>query len=71
MVRTEREGEVEDLANERVDERILDLLLPVPADAKPTPGASTVATCSNDCSSAVNGMPHMRNTRDTTWPTRP
>ncbi len=41
MVRTEREGEVEDLANERVDERLLDLLLPVPADAKPaaaTPG---------------------------------
>ena len=28
MVRTEREGEVEDLANERVDERILDLLVP-------------------------------------------
>ena len=34
MVRTEREGEVEDLALERVDERLLDLLLPVPADAK-------------------------------------
>jgi len=33
MVRTERETEVEDLANERVDERILDLLLPVPAGA--------------------------------------
>ena len=30
MVRTEREGEVEDLANERVDERILDLLMPKP-----------------------------------------
>src|SRR4051812_37407138 len=30
MVRTERESEVEDLANERVDERILDLLLPRP-----------------------------------------
>ena len=30
MVRTEREGEVEDLANERVDERILDLLVPAP-----------------------------------------
>ena len=28
MVRTERESEVEDLANERVDERLLDLLLP-------------------------------------------
>ncbi len=32
MVRTEREGEVEDLALERVDERLLDLLLPVPAE---------------------------------------
>jgi ATP-dependent HslUV protease ATP-binding subunit HslU len=28
MVRAEREGEVEDLANERVDERLLDLLVP-------------------------------------------
>ena len=28
MVRTERESEVEDLANERVDDRLLDLLLP-------------------------------------------
>jgi ATP-dependent HslUV protease ATP-binding subunit HslU len=36
MVRTEREGEVEDLANTKVDERLLDLLLPVPPaiDAK-------------------------------------
>ena len=31
MVRGEREGEVEDLANERVDDRLLDLLLPPPA----------------------------------------
>src|SRR5258708_14098742 len=30
MVRTERESEVEDLARERVDERLLDLLLPAP-----------------------------------------
>ena len=36
MVRQEREGEVEDLANEKVDERLLDLLLPPPtADGKP------------------------------------
>src|SRR5215213_1085238 len=36
MVRTERESEVEDLANERVDERLLDLLLPPPgSEAKP------------------------------------
>ncbi|MES2524985.1 MAG: ATP-dependent protease ATPase subunit HslU [Gemmatimonadota bacterium] len=34
MVRTERESEVEDLANEKVDERLLDLLLPPPADLK-------------------------------------
>ena len=34
MVRTERESDVEDLAHEKVDERLLDLLLPVPADAK-------------------------------------
>jgi ATP-dependent HslUV protease ATP-binding subunit HslU len=35
MVRTERESEVEDLANERVDERLLDLLLPPPSESKP------------------------------------
>ncbi len=41
MVRTEREGEIEDLAHERVTERLLDLLLPVPSDARvPTPTAS-------------------------------
>src|ERR671932_914215 len=34
MVRTEREGEVEDLANERVDERLLDLLLPPPSSSE-------------------------------------
>src|ERR1700691_6286916 len=39
MVRTERESEVEDLANERVDERLLDLLLPAPTTAA-APGAS-------------------------------
>ncbi len=39
MVRTERESEVEDLANERVDERLLDLLLPAPATASP-PGTA-------------------------------
>jgi ATP-dependent HslUV protease ATP-binding subunit HslU len=33
MVRTEREGEVEDLAYDRVDERLLDLLVPAPAAA--------------------------------------
>jgi ATP-dependent HslUV protease ATP-binding subunit HslU len=43
MVRTERESEVEDLANERVDERLLDLLLPVPVDAKPNGSAPAAA----------------------------
>jgi ATP-dependent HslUV protease ATP-binding subunit HslU len=34
MVRSERESEVEDLAHERVDERLLDLLLPPPTAPK-------------------------------------
>ena len=34
MVRQEREAEVDDLANERVDERLLDLLLPPPVPSK-------------------------------------
>ena len=37
MVRTERESEVEDLAHDRVDDRLLDLLLPVPAEKKQAP----------------------------------
>jgi ATP-dependent HslUV protease ATP-binding subunit HslU len=43
MVRSERESEVEDLAHERVDERLLDLLLPPPAaeKAEPAPAAAT------------------------------
>ncbi|MBK9409168.1 MAG: ATP-dependent protease ATPase subunit HslU [Gemmatimonadetes bacterium] len=49
MVRTEREGEIEDLAHERVDERILDLLLPVPNEAKQAPPAAAP-----DASSASN-----------------
>jgi ATP-dependent HslUV protease ATP-binding subunit HslU len=48
MVRTERETEVEDLAQERVEDRLLDLLLPVPSDVKPLaqgqPAAEPVAT---------------------------
>jgi len=39
MVRSEREAEVEDLAHDRVDERLLDLLLPPPA-AEPTAPAA-------------------------------
>jgi ATP-dependent HslUV protease ATP-binding subunit HslU len=38
MVRTEREGEIEDLAQERVEERLLDLLLP-PPDTKVPAGS--------------------------------
>ncbi len=37
MVRTEREGEIEDLAHERVEQRLLDLLLPPPEPPKPRP----------------------------------
>src|SRR5690349_14288310 len=43
MVRTERESEVEDLAQDRVQERILDLLLPLPAgikEKKPEPASA-------------------------------
>jgi ATP-dependent HslUV protease ATP-binding subunit HslU len=39
MVRSERESEVEDLAHDRVDDRLLDLLLPVPTEKK-TDGAA-------------------------------
>ena len=40
MVRTERESEVEDLAGERVTERLLDLLLPVSAASAQQPPAA-------------------------------
>jgi ATP-dependent HslUV protease ATP-binding subunit HslU len=40
MVRQERESEVEDLANERVDDRLLDLLLPPPSATPPGPPAA-------------------------------
>jgi ATP-dependent HslUV protease ATP-binding subunit HslU len=41
LVRSEREGEVEDLAMDKVDERLLDLLLPRPAEAPPSTQGST------------------------------
>jgi ATP-dependent HslUV protease ATP-binding subunit HslU len=44
MVRQERESEVEDLANERVDDRLLDLLLPPPAATPTAPKADTEPT---------------------------
>jgi ATP-dependent HslUV protease ATP-binding subunit HslU len=40
MVRSERETEVEELAHERVDERLLDLLLPPPAPTAPVAPAA-------------------------------
>jgi ATP-dependent HslUV protease ATP-binding subunit HslU len=40
MVRSERESEVEDLGHERVDERLLDLLLPPPSAQAPHPPAA-------------------------------
>ena len=43
MVRTERENEVEDLAYEKVDERLLDLLLPRPAEPAPEEHAAAGA----------------------------
>ena len=44
MVRTEREHEVEDLAHDRVDERLLDLLLPAPPEAPAPPPASDASS---------------------------
>ena len=44
MVRSERESEVEDLAHERVDERLLDLLLPAPPAARDGDANATPAT---------------------------
>jgi ATP-dependent HslUV protease ATP-binding subunit HslU len=55
MVRTEREADVEDLAHEKVDERLLDLLLPIPAEAKPpTAPAPTPAPAAASQSSSGN-----------------
>jgi ATP-dependent HslUV protease ATP-binding subunit HslU len=44
MVRTEREDEVQDLAEERVEDRLLDLLLPVSEDRPPAPPSFVVST---------------------------
>src|SRR5512143_910461 len=46
MVRTEREQEVEDLAVERVNERLLDLLLPTPPAARTPEHADAGAAAS-------------------------
>ncbi len=54
MVRTEREAEIEDLAHEHVNERLLDLLLPVPAEAKGQSPAATPAESFANSSSTVS-----------------
>src|SRR5687767_10017016 len=58
MVRNEREADVEDLAHEKVDERLLDLLLPVPGDTKaaPTPSPVGAAAAAGQSGSAVPGV---------------
>src|SRR5512141_1740889 len=58
MVRTERESDVEDLAHERVDERLLDLLLPVPSEAKSSsaPASAAAAASSGQGGSAAPGV---------------
>jgi ATP-dependent HslUV protease ATP-binding subunit HslU len=57
MVRNEREGDVEDLAHEKVDERLLDLLLPVPTESKPAqPAPTAAASATTSQSSAAPGV---------------
>jgi len=56
MVRTEREGEVEDLAHERVEERILDLLLPPPETARPPAAQGAAAENAAARSAAENDV---------------
>jgi ATP-dependent HslUV protease ATP-binding subunit HslU len=57
MVRTERESETEDLAHEKVTERLLDLLLPPVAAAAPAPAAAkaTAESSSGGSGSAGGG----------------
>lgn len=61
MVRTERESEVEDLANEKVDERLLDLLLPPPA---PVPTTDAPGVDTNTTTDATNAADRHKRTRD-------
>ncbi|HEX3865545.1 MAG TPA: ATP-dependent protease ATPase subunit HslU [Gemmatimonadaceae bacterium] len=48
MVRSERESEVEEVAHERVDERLLDLLLPPPPATPTTPPAASATAADTD-----------------------
>ena len=57
MVRSEREAQVEELAHERVDERLLDLLLPPPTAAPPAPApAATTADKSSPAETPRAGV---------------
>ena len=61
MVRTERETEVEDLAYEKVDERLLDLLLPAPAatnGAAASAAGATAAAANGPGNGTPNGAPN-------------
>ena len=53
MVRQEREADVEDLASERVDERLLDLLLPPPPPTVDTAGLAGGAPASDASASGA------------------
>lgn len=55
MVRTERESEVEDLANEKVDDRLLDLLLPPPVTVTAAAGTPAAGTDAPSAAGATNG----------------
>jgi ATP-dependent HslUV protease ATP-binding subunit HslU len=57
MVRTERESEVEDLANERVDDRLLDLLLPPPTPSPSADAAKPAAVPVGATAGATAGVP--------------
>jgi ATP-dependent HslUV protease ATP-binding subunit HslU len=54
MVRSERESEVEDLAHERVDERLLDLLLPPSSSSTPGAGNAGSPTPAGDGASTAS-----------------
>ncbi|MFL5562121.1 MAG: ATP-dependent protease ATPase subunit HslU [Gemmatimonadaceae bacterium] len=56
MVRTEREHEVDDLAIERVTERLLDLLLPTPNFAAQSPATATAAAGATASASTSDGV---------------
>ena len=56
MVRTEREHEVDDLAIERVSERLLDLLLPTPPSATPAAQPATASAGASGPASVSDGV---------------